>query len=175
MRYFTLLIAIALLAFASSATANNIPALISSHFKATQPLGKGIYSSMGLEGYEAQLWTDAPAFTFAKPFALRIQYYWNFDRDEIAERSAKELKYIGIADAQIQYYTPLMQQAFPNVKKNDTITAIYDPAGKISFYHNDMLYHTVADAAFAKDFLNIWLSDKTSAPSLRNALLGSNP
>ena len=61
-----------------------------------------------------------------------------------------------------------------DVKKGDTLAAELLADGRVNFYFNQQLLGPVADPAFGPVFFDIWLSEKTTAPELRQALL-ANP
>jgi hypothetical protein len=57
------------------------------------------------------------------------------------------------------------------VKAGDRITAIHTPGQPVRFFHNGRMTASSEDSTFADPFFGIWLSPKTSEPSLRRALL----
>ena len=66
-----------------------------------------------------------------------------------------------------------MTDIFPDVSEGDVITGIATKENKSLFYLNGTLIGTVDDKAFTNQFFAIWLSEKTSEPELRQALLGN--
>ena len=64
-----------------------------------------------------------------------------------------------------------MTQAFPNVGAQDRITGVNDGAGGVRFYFNGKETGAIQDKAYARLFFGIWLSPKTSSPTLRSALI----
>ncbi|RZI71858.1 MAG: hypothetical protein EOP80_14465, partial [Variovorax sp.] len=65
-----------------------------------------------------------------------------------------------------------MTQAFPDVKKGDRLTGIYEPRVGVRFLHNGRYTANVRDADFAQRFFAIWLGPQSSEPAMREALLG---
>jgi hypothetical protein len=59
------------------------------------------------------------------------------------------------------------------VKKGDVLVGVSVPGKEARFYAADRFLATVPDAEFAKAFFDIWLSEKTSEPKLRQRLLGT--
>jgi hypothetical protein len=77
-----------------------------------------------------------------------------------------------IAAADAERWLGAMKQLFPDVKENDRITGLNLPGMGARFFVNGALKGDIRDPQFAKLFFGIWLSEKTSEPALRNALLG---
>jgi hypothetical protein len=86
--------------------------------------------------------------------------------------SFEEMKKQGFSDEQsLTSWRKQMQAIFPDVKDGTELTALFT-AEKTTFYHNEALAGFIEDPQFAKQFSNIWLSEKTSEPSLSKAFLG---
>ena len=58
------------------------------------------------------------------------------------------------------------------MKAGDRITGVYKPGEGMRFFFNARPAGEIRDAEFARLFVGIWLSPRTSEPSLRRALLG---
>lgn len=67
-----------------------------------------------------------------------------------------------------------MKALFPDVVAGDQLTGVHHPGEKAEFYRNDELIGVVHDPEFASAFFGIWLDAGTSAPELRERLLGMN-
>jgi len=138
--------------------------------------GVGLYSWWGFDVYRASLWVE-PGFDAAalarQRYALQLQYLRNFKGRDIAERSIDEMRRVGgFSDAQAQAWLQAMQAAFVDVAPGDRLTGVHLPGRGAQFYFNGKPTGEIADAEFARLFFGIWLSDRTSAPKLRLALLG---
>jgi hypothetical protein len=130
---------------------------------------------LGFQVYDARLWT-APGFSAddyaAHAFALELAYLRDFDGEDIAKRSLKEMRGIGAFSAeQGARWLARMKELFPDVKKGDRLTGLYQPGAGVSFLHNDRPAGEVRDADFARLFMGIWLSPRTSEPAMRDRLL----
>ncbi|MCR5885008.1 chalcone isomerase family protein [Rhizobacter sp. J219] len=91
----------------------------------------------------------------------------------IAERSLVEMRKVGeVPDDKATAWLAAMEQAFPDVKAGDRITGLYRPTDGMRFFVNGKAGREVRDAAFARLFIGIWLSPRSSEPALRRALLG---
>lgn len=142
--------------------------------------GLGRLRFMGLQVYEAHLWVGAAALTgdaadwSGKPFALEVVYRRSLKGGAIAERSLKEMRRQGAPEpAAAERWLGAMRQLFPDVKAGDRLTGLNVPGMGARFFFNGRLLGDVREPAFARAFFGIWLSDKTSEPELRRALLGA--
>ena len=141
--------------------------------------GSGTLRFMGLRIYDARLWLGATAVGAdwsATPLALELDYARSLDGVRIAERSLSEMRRQGDIAADVaDRWLAAMKQLFPDVKAGDRITALNVPGLGVRFFINGQLKGDVRDATFARYFLGIWLSPKTSEPALRDSLLGKAP
>lgn len=129
----------------------------------------------GFNVYDARLFV-APGFradAYAKtPFVLELRYLRAFTGPDIARRSLDEMRRAGpLTDAQSTQWLREMVAMFPDVKKGDSLTGLYQPGNGVRFSHNGVMLGTVGDAAFALRFMGIWLAPQTSEPVMRAALL----
>jgi len=149
------------------------PEELANHVRATQPYGEGSLSWLFITAYDASLWTDAQRWSMNEPFALTLVYHMSFSTDEMVERTLEEMKALSpnLGPDEMQRHAQLLRRAFPPVKAGDRITAIHTPGQPVRFFHNGRMTATSADSGFADPFFGIWLSPKTSEPSLRRALL----
>ena len=153
-----------------------VPAEVASDLKQVQLRGRAPLRFFGLLVYEARLWAQ-PAFEAERydqlPFALELEYARKLEGPAIAERSIAEMRRVGeFTEAQSKAWLAFMNQAFPNVGAQDRLTGVHDGAGGVRFYFNGKQTAATQDKAYARLFFGIWLSPKTSAPGLRNALIG---
>ncbi len=141
--------------------------------------GSGSLKVLGFDIYDARLWVS-PGFE-AKDFgahtlSLELTYKRAFRSDQIASRSLGEMRRQGpISDAQAAAWQAALTQAIPNVVKGDRIIGVYRPGAGAAFIHNGRLSGKLADPVAARKFFGIWLSDATSEPRLRDALVASVP
>lgn len=137
--------------------------------------GKGDYYWFMLHVYEATLWADKKAELYSSPLVLELKYQRNFDGKDIVKQSMKELDHLGAPASERARWESELLSIFPNVKKGDTIRARFHPEEGVYFYLNEnKSLGKLSDVNFSKNFLDIWLSEKTRAPELRKKLLGDN-
>jgi len=151
------------------------PAELAPYIKAEKPYGDGSYRWMLLTAYEAALWSDAPHWSMDSTFALSLKYNMHFTSERIVSRSMDEMNQISpLSEAQKKDYSAQLAGVMPSVEKGDVITALRLPGKGAVFFYNGKRTGQITDIAFADRFFGIWLSEKTSAPDLRTALLPSN-
>ncbi|MEK9952967.1 MAG: chalcone isomerase family protein [Curvibacter sp.] len=138
--------------------------------------GSGTYTYWGFEVYQASLWVEPgfePAAFARQRHALELQYLRNFKGRDIAERSIEEMRRIGpFSETQARDWLQAMVAAFPDVRAGDRLLGVHLPGRGAQFYYNGRPTGEVRDPEFARLFFGIWLSEQTTAPRLRAALLG---
>lgn len=142
-------------------------------------IGKGRLTVFGLQVYDARLW-GLPGFKPDnlpdEPFALELVYLRDFKSKDIAERSLKEMRRSADIDQdQAKVWVTELKRVIPDIKKGDRVMGIHRPGAGAQLLVNGKPSGEIADTEFARLFFGIWLSPKTSAPSVRAALLaGAN-
>jgi len=142
-----------------------------------RPLGTAKLTVLGFEIYHARLWAT-PEFDrddYARfPHLLELTYLRDFKGRAIAERSIQEMRRVdAVVDAHAQAWLAALTQALPDVKKGDRLTGIYQPGKALRLLFNDAPLPALNDPALARVFMGIWLSPRTSEPTLRDALLSA--
>ena len=122
--------------------------------------------------YDAALWTDARPFSMDEPFALTLNYKHSFSASALVDKTLELMKNANDVPAvKLKAYGAELMKLWPDVKPGDTITAVNLPGKKTVFYYNGVLRGAVEDPTFNKPFFDIWLSEKTTEPAARKALL----
>ena len=133
---------------------------------------------LGMHIYDAKLWAKdgfAPENYDRHPLALELVYGRSLVGSMIAERSLKEMKRVAeVQSDRAERWLAEMKKVFPDVKEGDRITGVLKPAEAARFYVNGRFKGEVRDAEFARAFFGIWLSERTSEPEMRSALIGRN-
>lgn len=152
------------------------PAEVATALPQASLLGRGTLRFFGLAVYEARLWVtpDFMADRYAAhPFALELEYARKLDGPAIAERSIAEMRRVGQFDEERgRAWLAFMIRAFPNVQAKDRLVGVHDGVGGVRFLHNGRETAAITDRDFARLFFGIWLDAQSSAPALRQALLG---
>lgn len=153
-----------------------MPPEVASSLSKAQLQGQASLRFFGLLVYDARLWApadfDAERYD-AQAFGLELEYARKLEGPAIAERSIAEMKRIGdFTEAQSRNWMALMLQAFPNVGARDRLVGVHDGRGGVRFFFNGKQTAAVVDKDYARLFFGIWLSPRTSSPSLRASLIG---
>jgi hypothetical protein len=136
-------------------------------------VGRGMLSYAVWDIYEATLYAPNGKWNPAQPFALSIKYYHALKGAAIADRSVEEMRKQGFQDdARLADWNAQMKKIFPDVENGSVLSAVYAPGRQTTFYNGAHLAGVIQGDAFAQKFFGIWLSEKTSEPKLRRALLG---
>ncbi len=141
-------------------------------------LGKGTYSVWGIDIYQATLWSSEkisqPDQWHTQRLALELKYARDFDGKDIAKRSVDEMHMQSpLPQDKAQAWLKTLEDLFPNVRKDQTLTGIYLPTANAHFLFNEKPIGSIADLELAQRFFAIWLSPKTSAQKLRKTLFGN--
>ena len=147
------------------------PPEIASVIKQAAPHGEGKLQRLLFVAYKASLWTDAKPWSYNAPFALSITYNMGFTKEELVDRTISEMAGQSESPAPAESYRNVLNQAFTDVKDGERFTALMTAKKSVKFYHNGTFMSEIADPVFAKRFFDIWLSSKTTEPSLRSGLL----
>ena len=146
------------------------PPHIKSMMGQVQLQGLGRLYFWGFHVYDANLYRGATKDS--QEFALELKYQRSFSGEAIANRSAEEMKNLGVPDTQAASWGKELASILPNVEPGQTIAAVYIPKQGTSFFYEGRKISQIQGADFAKAFFGIWLDSKTSAPKLRTELLG---
>ena len=134
--------------------------------------GQGKFTWFGMKIYDASLWVGEAGYAQGAPFALELRYARALSGVRIAEASADQIeKTGGGTKAQRALWLDKMRAIFPDVKEGSRITGVFLPDGAVRFHLDAMVLGTISEPGFAQAFAGIWLSPRTTAPQLREALL----
>lgn len=154
------------------------PTEIAFAIHAPAPYGTGKYAILFITAFDAQLWTDAPAWSMDAPFAMTLRYHMGFSADYLVARSLREMRHVdpALSDADIARYKKAMEPIFAPASSGDEMSMLFLPAeqGKpesVWFFKNGSPTGKISEPGFARDFFGVWLSPNTSDPDLRKALL----
>ncbi len=138
-------------------------------------VGKARMEYLFWDVYDAELYAPDGVWSKNQPFALSLQYLLELDGEDIASRSVSEMRAQGFDDeATLARWYQKMRSIFPDVDENTRITGIMDRNQHTRFYKNGALIGNIDEPLFGEWFFNIWLSEKTSEPKMRERLLGVN-
>lgn len=160
----------------TSQAADALPEPVNVSMPEAKKLGNSKFTWFGLHVYDAQLWSSVTGNQFdykVHPSWLELKYGRDFAGADIAEQSREEMEKIGGAsEDKLKAWEKRLGEIFPNIKKGDTLSAMYLPGKVMQFFHNGKPLAAVNDMELARSFMGIWLDAKTSEPDLRKKLIG---
>jgi hypothetical protein len=138
-------------------------------------VGQGSYRYVFWQVYDARLATADGTFKdyqHSAPVLLELTYKRDISREQFIDATVDEWIKLGHSNAaQRQAWSERLQGLWRDVTKGDTLSALLQADGAVTFYLNNVETGTLVDADFATAFFDIWLHPKTSAPQLRRQLL----
>lgn len=162
-----------LLLAVSAASARSLPDIITRDLMGLRAQGQATMRFFGLKVYDIHLWTAKEKHADTEAFALQLIYDMSLKGKDIAERSVTEMRKQGYTDEEkLKRWGAEMARIFPDIKKGDSLIGVSIPGQEVRFYSREKMIAAVADVEFARAFFDIWLSEKTSEPALRERLLG---
>lgn len=136
-------------------------------------VGEGRLRVFMLDVYDAQLYAPKGDLNNEEPLALRLSYLRDIPGKKIADRSLDEMRDQDRWSAeQLEAWHEKMLNVFPDVKKGDELTGVLTKNNQTVFLMGGQEIARIEDSNFGTAFFNIWLSEKTGAPTLRKKLLG---
>ncbi len=139
-----------------------------------QRVGAGRLTWFGIHAYDAALYAENARFVENAPLALELTYARNFKGVAIAERSIGEIRKLGLAsEAEAVEWLDVLTGLFPDVRSGDRLAGVQAATGPAQFFHNGRAIGGIANERLKRAFFAIWLDPRTSAPDLRNRLIGT--
>jgi hypothetical protein len=168
-----IVVLIILTSFMMSGYASANTEVMKPYFSGAKPLGQGRLTYMFWDVYDATLYAPKGVWSENKPFALKLNYLVAVKGKKIATLSVEEMKKQGAQDAaKLSRWETEMIKIFPDMAAGTSIIGIRTKAGNAVFYKDNQFIGSIKDKEFTEKFFAIWLSPKTSEPSLRDELLG---
>ena len=138
-----------------------------------QLIGSGVFRFAFMKIYQAELYAPDSIAALQAPLLLRLQYYRDVPAERIVKITFEQMaKQPYAIEAKLKQWRRKLSELWPDIQRNDTLSAHYLADGKINFYHNHQSLGGIADPDFSYAFLAIWLAEDTSDPALRRDLLG---
>ncbi len=149
---------------------------INQNFSKPSRLGSHNLKVWGFKIYNIQLLSETKNFSYQNKFAIIINYQRDFAKKDLIQKSLEEISRINdIKDANlVKTYQKKLEEIFFDVKEGDRKTAFFDPKNGVKLYFNGKFAGEINDLIFAKRFIDIWLSDKSSYPKMTQDILGKN-
>jgi hypothetical protein len=175
---FTLILLAQLALAGTAAHAARLPDPVAQGPYALRQVGSGNLRWLGMQIYEASLWTadgQYDGLAPGEPVALSLWYGRDFSRDELLRITGTAWKLLGeTSPSQQQSWLAALRGVWSDVAKGHNLTAVVVPGRETRFYDQQRLLGSVDDAAFGPAFLAIWLHPRSVVGDLRVALLGGS-
>lgn len=107
-----------------------------------------------------------------QPVRLELTYKRDIRAHHFVKHAKKEWAHQGLPENVIVANAAGLKGAFPDIEKGETLTFEIQENGTGRLYHGTDAIFTIKDPERAKNFINIWLSEKTSRPKHRERLIG---
>ena len=138
-------------------------------------VGESRLSFLFWDVYDASLYASDGIYHPDKPFALSLRYLRDFSGSDIAGRSIEEIRQQGLSDTLIlNLRREQFKATFLDVVAGDEIIGIHGSSEGASFFLNGALIGNIPNTTLSRRFFDIWLSEKTSEPEMRELLTGLN-
>lgn len=135
-------------------------------------IGESDLRYFGFKVYHIKLLGEKEQFSYDQKFAINITYNMNFSKENLAKRSIQEIEKLhDLTDSQKKDYYQKLLKVFTSVKKGDQKIAFFLPQKGIKLYHNDNFVGEINDIELARLFVDIWLDERSSFPSVTKKLL----
>ena len=146
-----------------------------------QLLGQANFRYFGFSVYQAQLWVAPgkgdPAQAWAQqPVVLSLRYQRALPGPAIAQRSIEEMRrHPSMPEAAAATWLAQLQTLLTDVREGERLIGVYHPAKGLQMWHEGAELRALgssSDTLLARVFMGIWLDPSTSAPEMRQQLLG---
>lgn len=148
---------------------------LTAQFTQYQTVGEGKYSYWFWDLYQARLATPSGKFVDyqqSAPLLLELRYLRDISKPEFVDATVDQWRIqAGGVQKQHKLWAGELRSLWRDVKKGDTLSAELHADGLVSFYFNQQLLGKTKDPNMGAAFFDIWLSEKTTAPELRQLLL----
>lgn len=139
-----------------------------------KPIGNTVFSFLFWDLYKSKLLTTSKQFPLKSEddkLLYEIEYFKTISAKSLIEKTVEQWQHLGYEASRYESYLNELQRIWPDIKSGDALTLMMDNTSS-AFYHNKRLVGVIRDTNFGPLFLDIWLSEKTSEPELRQELLG---
>ena len=150
-------------------------AAVKDYIPNAQLVGEAQFKVVFFKIYDAALFATDGEYSRSKPFALRIKYLVDADKERIVKQSIAEMERQKAAKAdRLAEWRVLMEETFTDIKENDLAYMVQNDDRTLTLWTNDEEPVTITDKGFARAFLNIWVGRKARDKDFQRQLFGQN-
>lgn len=125
--------------------------------------------------YESTLFTPNGRYSpDIRPFRLAIRYLRDISASDLINQTQKEWRAQGLADPDQDRWLQKLGEIWPDVETGDTLALLVDEKSHSQFTMNGVEIGRIDNPNFSVAFAGIWLSERTTRPTLRDALIGAD-
>ena len=139
-----------------------------------EKIGNTMFSILFWDLYQSKLLTTSGIYPINEKkdkLIYEIKYLKSISSKDLIGRTVDEWVHLGFQPTSYQAYLPQLKKIWPDINAGDSLTMLMEQSGT-SFYYNNAYVGKIEGAEFGPIFLDIWLAENTSQPTLRNELLG---
>ena len=137
-----------------------------------EPVGSATLKVLFWSIYSSTLYTDDGIYTGIEPdLALQITYRRRISKIDLLDRTEEEWENTSRNQRSWKGWLTQLDKILPDVERGDVLVLRVSNSLASQFFFNNSLIGTIEDQDFTKDFLALWLSERSSYPKLRNKLV----
>ena len=138
-----------------------------------QLVGEARFRLFIFDIYDVALVSPDGGYDGTPPYALKLSYLRDVERQAIVESSLDEMRRQGIIEeAALVKWADWMAKHFPDMQEGDEAIMVALADGGMMLLHNGTELGQSDDPAFTTAFFGIWLSDDALQPTLSRMLRG---
>jgi len=123
--------------------------------------------------YDSRLYTPDGDFEGIEPgLALELDYRRDIKTGELIKRTRSEWQKLELYEDGQEAWLEQLAALWPDIRDGDELVLHVGDDLASRFYYNGEQIGEIANAEFTRQFLAIWLSEKSSYPKLRDQLVG---
>ncbi len=135
-------------------------------------VGDATFSVLFWDIYHSELYTSTGDYpVHSDQFVLfEITYLKEISKQSLITRTREQWQHLGVSDTVYRPYLLQLDECWRDIQPGDQLSLLVKNK-RSYFYFNQQLTGVIEQPEFANLFLAIWLSEKTSQPTLRMKLL----
>ncbi len=138
--------------------------------------GEATFSVLFWDLYKSRLKTTTGKYPISfdeDQLIFQIDYLADISKEDLIKRTVEQWQHQDIPKGVYQPYISQLSSIWPSITEGDSLAILVTKDSSI-FYYNNQSVGVIKDNFFGKLFIDIWLDEKTSQPSLRKQLIGNN-
>ena len=139
-------------------------------------VGETTLSFLFWDLYTSKLLTTSgnyPIDTVTEKLIFEINYLTDITKNDLIKHTVEQWQHLQILEKDYQQFVPQLIKIWPDITKGDTLALLINDQVSV-FYFNQNYIGSIESPEFGQIFIDIWLANNTSKPTLRLELLGGN-